>query len=474
MKWETAVIAAFIIASAGAASAGTTAYEAALNELLKGETSAALAIYQEAASEHKTWGEFGLGYMYASGVGVKTDSKLAMSYFRLAASQGYVPAEYEIATYYTIGSGLVEVDIKKAAALYTLLANADYVLADEALGKLYVAGVGVTGNEATAFSYYMKAAEGGDPQAQLKLVQMYYYGTGMQSPDYVQAYKWLTIAKQVYRGQTVYRDAISTMTSTLRSNMTGDQRDAAEEEATQWEQNHVNAEASGSYLPFVSPDVQYPVTYAQFEAIENAPAGTQSTFAEDLANAQAGDVTAEYNVALDYQDGNGIQKNAALAAQWYEKAAKLGSGKAEYALATLYDTGLGVAKDVAAAEVWYNRAAMQGVPEAEYNLAYDFFNGQGTAKDYVSAFRWYNKAAATGLSVAQFNLGLMYENGQGVPQNYVEAYKWFILAKSTITPDSATYSRCTSEIQKLQKELTPDLLNKAQAEAAAWKPAQEP
>ena len=60
----------------------------------------------------------------------------------------------------------------------------------------------------------------------------------------------------------------------------------------------------------------------------------------------------------------------AMAAEYFSKAARLGSGEAQVNLANIYSDGTGgVAKNCGLAVHWYRLAVKKGLPEAAYNLA---------------------------------------------------------------------------------------------------------
>ncbi len=79
-----------------------------------------------------------------------------------------------------------------------------------------------------------------------------------------------------------------------------------------------------------------------------------------LATAEAGDVEAQNNVGEIYERGPGDAPNYALAALWYEKAAKQGYSRAQVNLGLLYEQGQGVERDPIKALNLYREAA--GLP----------------------------------------------------------------------------------------------------------------
>ena len=58
---------------------------------------------------------------------------------------------------------------------------------------------------------------------------------------------------------------------------------------------------------------------------------------------------------MKLQNGDGVPKDSAKAAEWYAKAAKRGYAPAEFNLAVMYQSGDGVSKDSAQAAYWYGR-----------------------------------------------------------------------------------------------------------------------
>lgn len=124
----------------------------------------------------------------------------------------------------------------------------------------------------------------------------------------------------------------------------------------------------------------------------------------------------------------------------WKPLAEQGYASAQYNLGIMYDNGQGIAQNYTQALYWYNKAAEQGHASAQYNLAQMYRMGQGVPQNYSQAMDWYKKAAAQGFASAQYNLALMYAKGQGVPQNYKIAYILFNLAASNGDAD-ATQNR---------------------------------
>jgi TPR repeat protein len=85
-----------------------------------------------------------------------------------------------------------------------------------------------------------------------------------------------------------------------------------------------------------------------------------------------------------------------LGAPEVEKMAKAGDAKAQLRLGHMYKDGNGVAKDPAKAAHWWQKAAEQGNAEAQYNLGLAYEKGEGVPQDKTKAVQWHQKAAVQG------------------------------------------------------------------------------
>jgi len=84
--------------------------------------------------------------------------------------------------------------------------------------------------------------------------------------------------------------------------------------------------------------------------------------------AQDGNALAQFNFALLYQYGLGVERDMDLAIEWFEKAAHQGQPDAQVAIGDLYKDGLWGAPDLEEAAAWYRLAAKQGHAEAKKKL----------------------------------------------------------------------------------------------------------
>lgn len=156
-----------------------------------------------------------------------------------------------------------------------------------------------------------------------------------------------------------------------------------------------------------------------------APTGLQVIPLETtVANAERGNLTAQYGLGRMYESGQGAPQSYAEAAKWYRRSAEQGSALAQFDLAGLYMEGKGVPQDEVQAASWYQKAADQGFRNAQRQIGLMCARGQGVPKDDILAVVWIRKAADRGDVDAQLALAEMYRVGQGVARSETEASYW--------------------------------------------------
>ena len=96
-----------------------------------------------------------------------------------------------------------------------------------------------------------------------------------------------------------------------------------------------------------------------------------------IAQADAGDIDAQFLVASAYDTGQGVQRNGVAATKYYRMAAERGHAEAQNSVGS----GLQAEKRYAEALPWYERASAQGHALATNNLAYLYDLGLGVKQD---------------------------------------------------------------------------------------------
>lgn len=144
--------------------------------------------------------------------------------------------------------------------------------------------------------------------------------------------------------------------------------------------------------------------------------------------AERGDVAAQNNIGLMYENGEGVPQDHYTAVKWYTLAAEQGFVTSQFKLASKYILGQGVQQSDTTAFKWCKLAAEQGLAIAQYNLGAMYGNGRGTQKNQKMKIIWYTRAAEQGYLDAQFDLGVIYSEGIDVPQDFEVALRWYKLA----------------------------------------------
>ena len=76
--------------------------------------------------------------------------------------------------------------------------------------------------------------------------------------------------------------------------------------------------------------------------------------------------------------------------------AEQGDASAQFNLGLMYDKGQGVKQDDVEAVKWYRQAAEQGYAKAQYNLGVKYYQGEGVRQDKGQAKEWFGKACQNG------------------------------------------------------------------------------
>lgn len=211
-----------------------------------------------------------------------------------------------------------------------------------------------------------------------------------------------------------------------------------------------------------APSAQAPVAQNQQGATRQpVVAGPLPARAVTLEQAaQSGDLTAQYELALQRLSAGRTQEGVTL----LRRSADRGLAMAQYRLAKLYERGEGVPADLTQARQWTERAAAGGNRRAMHDLGVYFARGEGAPLDEAAAFRWFRQAAELGVADSQYNLGVLYQQGRGVGASASEAMFWFLVAARQGDNDAG------ARAQALQQTLQPIQVEQARARAQAFRP----
>ena len=129
-----------------------------------------------------------------------------------------------------------------------------------------------------------------------------------------------------------------------------------------------------------------------------------------LKAAQAGNPEAQNQIGYMYEAGDGVPKNYAEAARWYQAGATQGNARCQFALGALYEAGLGVKENWDEAARWYQKSATQDDELGMSSLGRAYQYGIGVPLDLNMAITWYDKAAAKGNGKAAYFAKYLRDN----------------------------------------------------------------
>ncbi|SEC30567.1 tetratricopeptide repeat protein [Terriglobus roseus] len=125
-------------------------------------------------------------------------------------------------------------------------------------------------------------------------------------------------------------------------------------------------------------------------------------------------------------DGKLIERNPTWALHWFERAAKSGNLMAVNMVGRCHDQGWGTPPSAALAEQWFRKAAERGLDWGMYNLATLLTLGEGgVRKDRLQALVWFRRAAELGHAKSMNILGGFYEDGWEVRADRTMALEFY-------------------------------------------------
>lgn len=410
----------------------------------KGDYTQAVQYFRIAAEQGDVKAQFNLAHCYAQGEGVEKNQSEAVRWYRAAAEQGDQQAAEALARLrknegkdaFFLGVACLEKgDYVQAARFFHNAAELGHAKSQYNLALCYEGGNGVEQDQQEAVRWYRAAAEQGLADAQNNLAVFYEQGRGVKQ-DQHEAVRWYRAAAEQGYASAQYNLAL------CYEDGNGVEQDHAE--AVHWYQKAAdqgNAKAQYNLAicyargEGVEKDLDTAITWAEraheqgYEAADkllfNLRLEREAAKPHFLIAAERGDANAQFDLALRYADGDGVEQDQSKAVHWYQKAAEQGHAKAQFNLAVRYENGNGIERDQTKAVRWYLKAAQQGHSGAQFNLALCYRDGDGVQEDQWKASHWFHMAAEQGDAVAQFNLAVRYEEGRGIHQNQSEAIRWY-------------------------------------------------
>lgn len=252
----------------------------------------AFPILLKEAESGDMYSQCALSLIYADEDGTHADNSKAFTWMQKAAEQGYGDALSNLAGYYLDGIGCNKNDQK--AFEYMQKAAEVNKNNGEMLAAMYLQGIGTKVDTTKAISIYKELADMQSSSSQAQLGHIYY-----EQDKYDLAFKYLLLAEKKDELQAI--DDLTVMY--LRGWGVTENQDKA-----------ISLAQRGVELSNRDPYFLFALGVC-YEEKDNAKA-----FANVKESAEKGNPTAQYRLALYYQNGYGVKVNESLAYKWYKKA----------------------------------------------------------------------------------------------------------------------------------------------------------
>ncbi len=252
----------------------------------------AFPILLKEAESGDMYSQCALSLIYADEDGTHADNSKAFTWMQKAAEQGYGDALSNLAGHYLDGIGCNKNDQK--AFEYMQKAAEVNKNNGEMLAAMYLQGIGTKVDTTKAISIYKELADMQSSSSQAQLGHIYY-----EQDKYDLAFKYLSLAEKKDELQAI--DDLTVMY--LRGWGVTENQDKA-----------ISLAQRGVELSNRDPYFLFALGVC-YEEKDNAKA-----FANVKESAEKGNPTAQYRLALYYQNGYGVKVNESLAYKWYKKA----------------------------------------------------------------------------------------------------------------------------------------------------------
>ncbi|MCR9191982.1 MAG: sel1 repeat family protein [Gammaproteobacteria bacterium] len=411
--------------------------------------------------------EMMIAQMYLEGNMVTMDQDQAKQYLEDAVDQGYFPAMVALGRIEQMNGRM-----RDAETWYRKAAEKGFTPAQLILASLYADPENELYSAHDGFLWMLKAGQSGSVKARHALAVMYEKGQGVEanptvaaswekkakiaeaastSSDEQRMAEWLTNGKATRLADTAYRlPGILGQwknTAALREGIYNQppkinrltRQDIYRTEFRMLDPKEIPINQYYDALmmaqgPVVQSRLQFPqypihisidsnskhknllqaerdgYDYLQKISVTSQQMDYVSVFKQLMNQAVLGDGTAQFDVALMYQQGIGVKKSTEEAIKFYLMAAAQDDSPAEYQLGLIYFQGWGVTPDELTGIDFLNDAAFKGNTYAQYALARIYEHGYAVngkeiiPKDHEQAVAMYQLSAANHYGMAEYRL----------------------------------------------------------------------
>lgn len=407
----------------------------------------ALDYYQQAAKLGDEDAPFRVGILYQRALGTSPEPKLALRFYRLAASRGNKEAMMALYRNYQCGISVPYSEEKSKRWLDRAVANASF--AGIILSQQFYQNAGGEENMLRAKELLNQGVDLDSREAMITLATLYLHGAQGIEKDEAKANELLE------RAISPGEDRPQGLTN--RANLVLKGRHAPEDEkmALEWLQEAADLKNSEAYRSLGS---------LYLNGLGNIPADRARGLQYLKESAALGNSRAMLMLAETYLKYAANDEEKAEALQWYKEAGLHGDARAALWLAEWYHhaeatqenkqasaewltrlqspESCGAVKSVLVAKVfsqgtltqadpekaseWFTRALRTPVNNfAEMEALVEAYSeGYGTEKDETKALQWEKRSAELGEVKSMRRLARRYAEGRGSPKNAALAQEW--------------------------------------------------
>jgi TPR repeat protein len=182
--------------------------------------------------------------------------------------------------------------------------------------------------------------------------------------------------------------------------------------------------------------------------------------------AEKGVGIAAYQLGYMYAVGTGVPRDTASAEHWYAVGAKQHNPQAEYQLGLQFLDGSEHKVDLRKSEGLLRSSAESGFVPAMYELGLLLTRHPDLAKSPGEARQFLDESAKAGLWKASEELGVLARDGNGMPRDDKAAYFRFRVAALQGGADAR--KNVESDLERLAAQLDPAVASVLESEAQAW------
>jgi TPR repeat protein len=370
-----------------------------------------------------------------------------LAHLRERAEKGDVQAIVHLGSAYKCAYLRLAKDSAAAVSWFERAADLGDADAQYILGCAYRDGDGIEQDHAESLRRFRKAAEQGYAAAQCAIGGAYYNGHGVPV-DFKRAAHYFRLGAQAGHAGSMRilgvcylnGDCVARSLPTARAWLLSARRlgcnaaevsdllaavDAAEAKASVGV-GKTGAGAGSGAIKRASPD--WPPYKQRICVVCDAPA-LKANF--DCLDCRCAFYCSAAHRTEHLATGGHADECGALCAEALErwrKGAEGGNAQFAAVLGSAYSFGnCRLAKDASAAASWYKRAADLGDTMAQCNLGVLYRDGEGVEQDFAEALRRFRQAAEKGDAVAQNEVGRAYYLGCGVPVDFERAVHYYRL-----------------------------------------------